>query len=142
MDRDNRKEQYTTMLKDVVAAGSTSAAPSSCLLNIARISEDLEDWTSLVMLLDVPLPPETPDWSKQYFAMLRYVCDHWDEYSVLKVYVSQLRWSHWLLSSQHAGDPVSGFWSAEGILVNEGTRLTVSFKMRKICRLQTSTPKS
>lgn len=104
------------MLEDLVAAGITSSTRESRLFNMARILDDLDDATSLQLLLQVSLSMEVPNWMKQYFDTLRYVCDHWEEYRQIKEYVSQLRWSHWLLSCQHTGEHLSDFWNAEGIL--------------------------
>jgi hypothetical protein len=115
-DQKYREERCTRMLKDVEDTGKTSTTVHSRMFNMTRIMEDLEDKHSLILLLGEYATSEKPDWLMRYHNMLQYVCEYWVEYGQLKVYVSQLRWSNWLMSSQYTGDPTSGFWLAEGIL--------------------------
>jgi hypothetical protein len=115
-DEQYREERCKRMLNDVEGTGKLSTEIHSRIFNMARIMEDLEDKYSLMLLLDKYATFEKPDWLTRYYNILRYVCDCWEDYAQLKAYVSQLRWSNWLLSSQYTGDPTSGFWLAEGIL--------------------------
>jgi hypothetical protein len=115
-DETYREERCKRMLKDVEATGKTSTTVHSRMFNMTRIMEDLRDKHSLVLLLNEYATFEKPDWLTRYHIILQYVCDCWAEYEELKVYVSQLRWSNWLLSSQYTGDATRGFWLAEGIL--------------------------
>lgn len=85
---------------------------------MARIIEDLEDVTSLRLLLcwESSSSSMIQSPTDQYFDMLRYMYHRWDLYKRLKEYIAQLRWSCWSLCSPSAVDPLIDFWKAEGIL--------------------------
>jgi hypothetical protein len=116
-DADHFDERCTRMLETVEATGTTSVTVQARFLNMTRILEDMDDKNSLISLLHHHQHvPEEPAWVTRYCTIFRYLCDCWADYNQLKVYVSQLRWSSWIMSNQTTGDPAIEFWRAEGIL--------------------------
>ncbi|KAF2993691.1 hypothetical protein E8E13_001942 [Curvularia kusanoi] len=104
-------------LIESTSTGEPSTEKLNRYLNMVRILEDLGEKNLLEDMLSSPSAPQlrTASPTAHYFDVLRHMCEHWNSYENLKAFISQQRWSRWILECPGVVDAITDFWKSEGL---------------------------
>jgi hypothetical protein len=92
------------------------------LFNTARILDDLQDHANLMALLKPRHSlAESVNMEENHLILLHHACALWNDYSMLKQHIAELRWCYWLLSRNDTSKSldITDYWASEGFVEHD-----------------------